>query len=479
MSTLDSNRSQSVFFRIALAFGAAAMTVALGLFSYLGTFTRYMADDYCETVLVRSGLLQSLIHRYETVSDRFTNQLFVGLLEFLSPHNVQFIPAVMILLWAGALTWLVFEARRMMGLRWSFLLDFFLAVSLDFFSVLEAPNRFQTFYWRSSMATHFAPLVYLTAFAALLLMLARNNEGRFPAFWIGPLCLVIAFFGGGFSEPPDAVLVVASSLALGAAWLWEKGPRRRSTLMLLSWTLGGGLLALMVLMASPGNAFRIRTARPDLVNLVYKTLLTTFQFILDSFSTLPIPTLVSIFIPLLLLYGFLAASPALHPSKKRMVWIAGAAAPVLAFGLMAAGFAPSVYGQSFPAERARFIGCLLMTVALMFEGACFGILLSQWKMRWSSVATTLATIMLVMSAVYPLRAAWIAVQQKRTLYSRWSTRWDNRQAKILALRAKGMQDIVTFHLISIEGIGELGPDPKSWINVCAANYYDINSISAP
>ena len=123
MSTLDSNRSQSVFFRIALAFGAAAMTVALGLFSYLGTFTRYMADDYCETVLVRSGLLQSLIHRYETVSDRFTNQLFVGLLEFLSPHNVQFIPAVMILLWAGALTWLVFEARRMMGLRWSFLLD--------------------------------------------------------------------------------------------------------------------------------------------------------------------------------------------------------------------------------------------------------------------------------------------------------------------------------------------------------------------
>jgi Family of unknown function (DUF6056) len=479
MSIPDSKRSLSVFFRIALIVGAASMAVALSLFSYLGTFTRYLADDYCETVLVRGGLLQTLIRRYETVSDRFTNQLFVGLLEFLSPHNVQFIPAVMILFWVAALTWLVFETRRMVGLRWNFLLDFFLAASLAFFCVLEAPNRFQTFYWRSAMSTHFAPLVYLTAFAAFLLIIARNNEGRFPAFWIGPLCLVIAFFGGGFSEPPDAVLIVASSLALAAVWLWEKGPRRRPALMLLGWTLGGGLLALVVLMAAPGNAFRFHPDRPDLVGLIYKTFLTTVQFIFDSLSTLPVPVFVSIVIPFLLFYGLFAASPALHPSKKRMVWIVTAAAPVLAFGLMAAGFAPSVYGQAFPSERARFIGCLLMTVALMFEGACFGILLAQWKMRWSSTAITLAMILLALSAVYPLRAAWDVMQQKSPFYSRWSTRWDNRQAQILALKAKGVQDIVTFQLISIEGIGELGPDPKSWINMCAANYYGINSISAP
>ena len=249
--------------------------------------------------------------------------------------------------------------------------------------------------------------------------------------------------------------------------------------MLLGWTLGGGLLALFVLMAAPGNAFRFHSDRPDLVGLIYKTLLTTVQFIFDSLSTLPVPVFVSIVIPFLLFYGLFAASPDLHPLKKRKVWIVTAAAPVLAFGLMAAGFAPSVYGQAFPAERARFIGCLLMTVALMFEGACFGILLAQLKMRWSSAAVTLAMILLALSAVYPLRAAWGVVQQKRPFYSRWSTYWDNRQAQIFAWKAKGVQDIVTSQLISIEGIGELGPDPKSWINTCAANYYGINSISAP
>ena len=215
------------------------------------------------------------------------------------------------------------------------------------------------------------------------------------------------------------------------------------------------------------------------MGLIYKTLLTTVQFIFNSLSTLPVPVFVSIVIPLLLFYGLFAVSPALRPSKKRIVLIVTAATPFLAFGLMAASFAPSVYGQAFPAERARFIGCLLMTVALMFEGACFGILLAQWKMRWSSTAAMLAMILLAFSAVYPLRAAWDVVQQKYPFYSRWSTRWDKRQAQILALKAKGVQDIVTYQLISIEGIGELGPDPKSWINVCAANYYGINSISAP
>jgi len=483
MSTLDSKSSQSVLFRIALALGAASMTIALGLFAYLGTFTRYLADDYCETILVTSNpAIIAVFDRYEAglsrSSDRYSNLLFVGLSEFINPHNVQWVPIVMILLWTVSLIWLIYEIRRSAGLHWHFFVDFYLAASLAFFCILEAPSRFQTFYWRSSMATHFAPLVYLTLFSALLLLIVRKNEEHYPVFWVGPLCLVIAFFGGGFSEPPDVLLIVASALTLAAVWIWEKSSRRHSVLTLLSWTLAGGLLALFAMLAAPGLA-HIRTSRPEILILAYKTLLAAVQFILDSFSTLPMPTVFSIIIPLLSFYGLLAVSPALSSAKKRIVLIVTAATPFLAYGLIAASFAPSVYGQAFPAERARFIGRLLMTVALMLEGACFGILLAQWKMRWSSTAAMLAMILLAVSALYPLRAAGIVVQQKYLFYSRWSTRWDKRQAQILALKAKGVQDIVTYQLISIEGIGELGPDPKSWINVCAANYYGLNSISAP
>ena len=480
MLVFESKRSQSVLFRVALGLGVVSMTIGLGLFAYLSTFTRYLADDYCEAVLVDSGpILQTIIHWYETASDRFSNLLFVALSEFLFPHNVEILPVIVILLWTAALTWLVYETRQTIQWRWHFFLDFFLAASLAFFAILQAPNRFQTIYWRSAMATHFAPLVYLTAFTALLLMLIRRNESRYPAVWIGFLCLTIAFFGGGFSEPPDAVLIIASAFTLALVGIGVKGKLRRPALILLGWTLAGGLLALLVMVLSPGNLTRSQMHRPDFMNLVYNTVLYSGLFVSDTFLTLPLPTLFSIAIPFFLFYGMFATLPSISPTNTRTLLIVMTAVPILAFALIVAGFAPSVYGQAFPAERARFICRLLMTAALMIEGACFGIVLAQWKMRWSSMTTTLAMILLAISALYPLRAAWAVVQNKRPYYNRWSSVWDYRQAQIIADKSKGVKDIVSFKMYSIEGVGELGSDPKLWINVCAANYYGVHSISAP
>jgi hypothetical protein len=480
MSVFEFKRSQSVLFRVALGLGVVSMTVALGLFAYLGTFTRYLADDYCDTVTVNSGpILQVVIHWYETASDRFSNLLFVALSEFLFPRNVEILPVIVIFLWTASLTWLVYEVRQMISWQWHFALDFFLAASLTFFAILQAPNRFQTFYWRSAMATHFAPILYLTAFAAFLLMVARRNQDRYPSVWMGGLCLILSFFGGGFSEPPDAVLVVASALALAAAWIWVKGHLRRPALMLLNWTLAGGLLALLVMVLSPGNLTRSQIHRPDFVALVYHTILYTGLFVADTFLALPLPTLFSTIIPFFLFYGLFATVSSLSSISIRTLLIIIIAIPILAYALIVASFAPSIYAQAFPAERARFFGLLLMTLALMLEGACFGILLAQWKMRWSSTATMLAMVLLALSAFYPPRAAWAVVQNKRPFYSLWSAVWDYREAQILADKSNGEKDIVSSRMYSIEGVGELDANPNSWINACAASFYGVHSISAP
>src|SRR5207247_6808117 len=50
---------------------------------------------------------------------------------------------------------------------------------------------------------------------------------------------------------------------------------------------------------------------------------------------------------------------------------------MLAYLFIAASFAPSAYGQSYPVPRARFAGRVLMTVALMTEGAFLGTLITQ------------------------------------------------------------------------------------------------------
>ena len=77
MDVFEFKRPQYVLFRVAVGLGVVTTTVALGLFAYLGTFTRFLADDYCDTVTVNSGpILPILIEQYQTNTDRFSNLLF-------------------------------------------------------------------------------------------------------------------------------------------------------------------------------------------------------------------------------------------------------------------------------------------------------------------------------------------------------------------------------------------------------------------
>jgi len=477
----DSENKGRVLLLVTSGLGAAAMTVALGVFAYLGIFTRYLADDYCDTVLVSGGSLwESLLDRYLNISDRYSNLLFTAVSEFLLPRRIQVIPPIVIVLWLLGLVWLIREIRRALGIHWPFLIDVFLGTSLAFFAILQAPNRFQTIYWRSALATHFAPLVYLTLYGAFLLFQIRHHEGRQPAIWLGPLFLVMAFFGGGFSEPPDMILLAVSFLALLAVWIWYRGLRRPAALSLLGWTLAGALLAFLVMKFSPANSFRLHDSPPpDLLTLAYRTFLYTFQFIVDSLVTLPLPTLVSMGMPFLLFYGLSATEPGFQSGQRRVLFIVLAVAPVLMYLLIAASFAPSVYGQSYPVERARFAGRLVMTAALMLEGACLGLLAAQWKTAWQMRAASLALACLLISAIYPLRIAWNTLGQDLPAYFEWSSNWDARQARILAEQAEGKADVVVPQLPGIEHVKELDTSPKYWANRCAAEFYGLHSISAP
>ena len=71
------------------------------------------------------------------------------------------------------------------------------------------------------------------------------------------------------------------------------------------------------------------------------------------------------------------------------------------------------------------------------------------------------------------------MENKLPYYSLWASVWDYRQKQIVADKSKSMNDIVSFKVYSIEGVEELQANPKYWINVCAANYYGVQSISLP
>src|SRR5512146_3567494 len=92
--------SEETFFRVAFSFSMLTTSIALALYGYLGIFSRYTSDDYCLSAFFRQdNLINAMIQRYFTSSSRYTNILFVGLVDkIFGWYNVAVLPALMLIL---------------------------------------------------------------------------------------------------------------------------------------------------------------------------------------------------------------------------------------------------------------------------------------------------------------------------------------------------------------------------------------------
>jgi len=470
---------------IVLLYALASIVFLLAI-AYLGTFTRYMADDYCESFMVTDdSILGAVLDRYMNgrwrAANRLSNLMFVGFFELLGKHNVEIIPPLMILLWTIGLIWLVYEIRKLARLSWPLYIDFFLGILLAFFSVFEAPNRFQIFYWRSSMATHFVPLVLLNFMLAFLLSNIRSAQGQRKPAWVGFLFFFASFIIGGFSEPPVTVMVVGCGLSLFYIWYFVKHEDRRPAFHLLAWIFSGALSALLVMAVSPAIA-HLRGDTPSFSMWVFRTTQYTYLFLIDTFKTLPIPTALSFGVPALFFYTLYfnkENKQEISQQRWKINFYIMLIAPFILALLIAAGFSPSAYGQSFPVARARFFAHYLLSATLILEGAFLGAWLSQLKFPvfHSKYSFGASIFILVVLAFYPLRAG-LQVLQNVPAYRERELLWDKRDAIIRDLKAQGETDLVIIQFDGVDGTKELDVSAKHWANGCAAQYYDVHSIRA-
>lgn len=466
---------------LALVLGAFAALAALALYGYLGTFSRYGSDDYClSAFFLQEDLGNALIQRYFTASNRYSNILFIGLVDkVFGWYNVAILPGLMIVLFVLGLYLFLKEIGEMVEWRGSRGLMIFMSLSLAYFSIAQAPDLYQTLYWRAGMTSHFAPLVSIPFFGAFLLRQLRDTKQRSPSIWACAACFLIPFLIGGLSEPPTALMITVLGLGILAAWRWSEGRQRRTVLMLLAWSLLGALTALMVMALAPANSLRMQTPPPPFPELVSRIISYPVYFIVDTFRTLPLPTLVSILMPLLLFYvSYVHAPQSLSKEAYTRLGILLIAVLVFAYLLIAASFAPSAYGQSYPAPRVRFIGRLLLTAAFMLEGALLGVLAAGGKAGFlqSTVLRGFAMAALLLLVLYPLRTAW-RVSAEVPSYRQYAAAWDAREAEIYRLKAEGVRDL-TVRFLSAERTQDLGDQVYFRLNRCAAVLYGVDSIVA-
>ncbi len=469
------------FFKLGMLLHMTAMLAFLAATAYLGAFSRYMSDDYCEAVTLRtSSTLTAVVDRYEDGAwrgaNRYSNLLFAGLMESsLGLQGVAIMLPLMVILWGVGLVCLVRQARTLAGIEWHILVDVFFGALLAYLSILEAPNRFQIIYWRASMESHFAPLVFLNFLLVALLSRLHAKREDAASVWYMLVILVAAFLVGGFSEPPVAVMVVGSALAIAYTWFFVKDTLRQPALLLAGSVFIGAVVALGVMAFSPAAA-ALGADVPAFAVLAQKTVEYTFFFLVDTAKTLPLPVLFSFLCPAVFVFLLLRQNTTV---RLRVNPTLALALPFILVLLIAAGFSVSAYGQSYPVERARFFAHVLMTAVLMLEGAWFGTWLAQSRAKvFHSFSFEYAFILILLAlAVYPLRAA-VQVMQGGPEFSARAQAWDRRDAHIHTLRENGQTDLVVPQFSGIYGIKELDNLPTHWINRCAAAYYGVHSISA-
>ncbi|MFN8400450.1 MAG: DUF6056 family protein [Anaerolineales bacterium] len=463
-----------------------ALWMTIGLYAFMGIYSRYLADDYCEAMRVSeaSSPLAATIQRYMTPgwpreTMRYSNILFVGISELLGKYSMQLTIPLLIVLWGVGLTWLLHEVRLFFDLKISLREELFLSSLLVFISFLMSSDLFQVIYWRSSAMTHFAPLVLGSFFCAFLIKMLRQDEKKPVSIFVYIGSYFISFLLAGFSEPPVTVAITACVFLLIFFYFWDTSKSKNRRLILLSITLAGVISGLAAMFLSPAVGDYQRGEPVNMVAVLLNSFLYSLQFMLDLVKSFPLPLAVCLLLPGLFFWVY---SPALQESTTRLdprkLWMVILLIFFIVWILIAASFSPSVYGQGYPAGRARFLGSSMFVAFIIFLGASLGIIFANYvKPVSASLQKITIFVFVLIGVIYPLRrdiatySSDLPENRTRAMY------WDLRYAQIQRKIANGETDLQIPAFSGIHGIKELDLRTNFVYNVCAAKLYGANSIS--
>jgi len=477
------------FLGLVLVISTATLSAALLVYAYLGTFSRYYADDYClSSMFFSNGLPKTVAILYQTWSNRYAGMILLSLSEVFGRLAIRFWLIFTLVLWVPTLAWALLQTSRLLRLNFSKWMVLVLAEVLIFFTVMESPNLFQTLLWRIGLITYTLPLVFLALLVGLILngvLKARDGNQTWLNLSLGLIgCAGVAFFAGGLSETYVTMQTGLLGLALFCALLGARGKIRRAWLSWVGASFIGSLVAMSIVILAPGNVVRQANMPPPpgVLELIYPSAVNAFLFMYVSLHDYSFQTVLLFLLAILLAYVLVTSNTVpIKPRPAGLVW-ALLLTPLIGYLLIITICAPSVYAESSsPEARVLIEARFIMVLLLCMEGLIIGISLGQLHTLSHEAPPVLlrALVVLVTIAIllYPLHDARKLYAQVSDYRAR-TTAWDARDAQILADKAQGLDNIQVEEFDSISGISELSPEANFWVNGCAAKFYGVQTIEA-
>jgi hypothetical protein len=471
----------------ALSFLGPTLTtlIALGFLMYLGTFTRHWADDFCYIATIENidNVFKSTQLSYMTWSNRYSNVLLVSIVNFFGRSSVRFFPTTMIVLMSCSLFLLITQLSYYYKHRISALIWINFALLLTFISVLGAPNRFQSVYWMIGLITYFAPLILIIVITAFILWAIRSQAHKSTRGVMLMLVAVLVFFAGGLSETTLTLQISFFFLFFFVCSVFLHSKQRNTGLLFTGVAFVASLVALLVVLMSPGNYVRLDNIPKSDFSLVMVPLIFRFawDFIWNTTRALIIPSCFAFLSTFVLAFAaFLRQKPLNYP---RYIWLFILFIPPITYILIASMFAPSVYVYGrfgYPEPRALFPAQFILSAALMSLGFLSGWFVMNILKRWLNLRISLGmimtTIMLLVIAAYPL---WFLKKeiQIAAQFERYAQQWDERDSYLIEQQQQGTLDVALHGIQPPGGLLELRQDPNFWVNKCVADFYRLNSIA--
>jgi hypothetical protein len=474
---LDRKKVDRIF-NWTILLGLSILIITLLSYAFLGTFSRFLADDYCFSDLIKNkGAVGGLDYFYGHISNRFGAFLFVALSEVFGEVAIRFLPGAMILILVAALAWNAFWLSRKIRLPFTWKISILLAMLITFFVLFEAPNLFQSLFWRSGMVSYFAPMVFFFIIFGIIIWRMQLPERKVNNWLWVLLVLVLSFFSGGMSETYASFQTAFWGMLIIGWIFWKRKKFLNHAGILLIAALFGSLVAMGVMVMAPGNQLRldVLTQAANGWVVIQLSFRYALDFILDSLRGLPIPILVSFLSSALLTYHISADKTELV--KDQRYWILLVVIPLFTYVLIASVCAPTVYGMlAYPEPRALMIARFIMTISTILWGGLFGILSHRIMDRIVNICFA-SIILLGLLWIYPLRSAIQTMQQIPPAVVR-AAEWDTRKDEIARQVKVGVSLVEISNMDSVQGVSDLTDDPLFWVNKCAASYYGAKFIKA-
>jgi len=490
MRFLDT-KAKKLFFDFNLIGVTLIPLASLLIFAYLGTFTRYISDDYFSVASLHEyGYWGAQAYWWGNWTGRYS---FIALILFADLFGLKVIPVLPALfqtLWLLSVSWAAYQLLSQNSFSRRLFLSFSLASVITWISLRSLVQYPEVVFWKTGICNYaISPILYSFFFGLLYRRLQKATQVRILEML---LSLALAFVAGGFSETGVAVQITLLGGGFYFLALKNKSSQKNALLLLIP-ALTGSILALVIMSLSPGNLARAG----DLDNVFQIPDIAPRFFISFEQALLFIPkwfvertTLAG----LAFLFGmliYLVCSSSNQAITLRQIVSRYFEMSIYVFLGIWSALAPSFIIRGYsPPERALLIAFFLITCLVIFWGWLAATLLHLFFIKTSAYLLQLAMLGLVYIALIFGPIATITANLKLLpILITYSILWDerdqfikdavNRGEKILTVtNFQKHKDLRRLDNSSLWIVGDLEEDPDYWINQGAARYYGLDKLSA-